>query len=72
MWYSSSSAPCFLAANPGVCFYSKIWRFGINSRCSGVKPANPNFGRLIVYSGWLSGGCGQIVTGLWCSCNLKP
>jgi hypothetical protein len=45
MSYWFFSAPCFLAANPGVCCYSKIGRFGISSRCSGVKLANPSFTR---------------------------
>ena len=40
MSYWFCSARCFLAANPGACCYSRIWRFGISSPCSGAKLAN--------------------------------
>lgn len=53
------SAHCFRVADPGACGYSKTFRFGISSRGSGAKLANPKLARLIVCFGSSSGSCGQ-------------
>src|SRR5688572_29891476 len=66
-----SCAPCFLPANLGVCCYSKIWRFFINSPCSDVSRANRNFARRIVFFGLPSGGGGQTGKRVCSSSNPK-
>jgi hypothetical protein len=59
MSYWFCSAPCFLAADPRDCCYSRIWRFGISSWRSGAKLGNPSFTRRTVYCGSPCGGSGR-------------
>ena len=59
MSFGFSCPPCLRAANPGVCCYSRIWRFGGSSRCSGGNRAGPNSATRIVCCGSPSDGCGR-------------